>query len=158
MKTTKFLSIVSLTSLFLGMGTLYADETTHTRPDAPKEFYGKGERGEHGKHFGRDHRGGHFGKIMQQLDLTDDQRGQLKALRIAQRENRTIDFKAMRAAKQETLANAVTAEGFNKELFIQDATVEFQDKIAKRADNMEQMFAILTPEQRTKFVELLKAN
>lgn len=79
MKTTKFLSIVSLTSLFLGMGTLYADEATNTRPDAPKEFYGKGERGEHGKHFGRDHRGGHFGKIMQQLDLTDDQRAQLKA-------------------------------------------------------------------------------
>ncbi|MCH9739303.1 MAG: Spy/CpxP family protein refolding chaperone [Epsilonproteobacteria bacterium] len=155
MKTIKLLSIAALTGA-LTMGTLYAE--TNTSDNGFKKGYHCKTKGEGGKHFGKQHRGGYLGKIMKQLDLTDDQKASLKALRAEKRENRKAMFETMRTAKQTTLANAVTADGFNKAQFIKDATTQFESKIAQKADNMEKMMNILTAEQRTKFVELLKAD
>ena len=159
MKTTKILSIVALSTL-LGMGTLYAVDANDTRPDFKQGYHCKGDKGERGgKHFDKHHKGGEpFGKIMRQLNLTDEQKTQLKALRVDKREDRKANREAMQKARQATLANAITAKGFDKTQFIKNATSEFESKIAQRADSMEKMFAILTPEQRTKFVELLNAE
>ncbi|HHH19098.1 MAG TPA: periplasmic heavy metal sensor [Campylobacterales bacterium] len=155
MKTTKVLSIVALSTL-LGMGTLYAVDANESKPEFKQGQHCKGEKGKHGKHFGKHHkRGGHFAKIMKQLDLTDEQKKQLKALRDEKREDRKAKHEAMKKERNTVLANAITTKGFDKAQFIKDTTAKAEAKIAQKAENMEKMFAILTPEQRTKFVELL---
>lgn len=158
MKPTKVLSIITLSTL-LGMGALYAVDANDTQPEFKQGQHCKGDKGKHGKHFGKHHkRGGHFGKIMKELDLTDDQKAQLKALRTEKREDRKAKREAMKGERNAVLANAITAKGFNKVQFIQDATAKAEAKIAQRAEDMEKMFAVLTAEQRTKFVELLNAQ
>ena len=153
MKTKKLLGVIALSTL-LGMGTLYAVDAHNTNTELKQERPCKGKGGMLGKH----HRGGYFQKIMTQLDLTDDQKKSLKALRAKKHKNCKANREATRTAKQTTLANAITADGFNKAKFIADATAQFESKIAQKAENMEKMFAILTPKQRTKFVELLQAD
>ncbi|HHH18959.1 MAG TPA: hypothetical protein ENK86_00385, partial [Campylobacterales bacterium] len=136
-----------------------AVDANESKPEFKQGQHCKGEKGKHGKHFGKHHkRGGHFAKIMKQLDLTDEQKKQLKALRDEKREDRKAKREVMKGERSAVLANALTAEGFNKAQFIQDATAKAQTKIAQRAEDMEKMFAVLTPKQRTKFVELLNAQ
>jgi Spy/CpxP family protein refolding chaperone len=122
-------------------------------------LYAKGDGVDAGvKHAQHFKSGKHFGKILKQLALSDEQKASLKALRKEKRESRKAMMKEMRETKKATLANAVTAEGFNKEIFIKEVTKHFETKIAKRAESMEKMFVLLTPEQRVKFVTLLKAE
>jgi len=153
MKTKKILGIVTISTL-LGMGTLYAVDANNANSEPKQKLLCKC-KGKCGK---KHHRGGYFQKIMTQLDLTDDQKKSLKALRAKRDKNCKANREAIQTAKQMALANAITADGFNKSKFIADATAQFKSKIAQKAENMEKMFAILTPKQRTKFVKLLQAE
>jgi len=113
-------------------------------------------------------------KIMKQLDLSSEQREQMKTLRESRknvmkakrkefRENR----KAMRQQMQPDMSTFMTANTFNKEAFKQEMKSKHEDRRVKRekrqetrldsrADSMEKMFNILTPEQRIKWIELSK--
>jgi Spy/CpxP family protein refolding chaperone len=149
MKTRKILALTALTSA-LTFGTLYAQPTNESEPTKSERCQGKG--GFYGKH----HRGGHhFKKIMKELDLTSEQKSALKALKKQKRETMKANRDAMKAERKAVLANAVTANGFDKNAFIEGARAKFEKKIAMKAEHMEAMMNILTPEQRTKFVELL---
>ena len=153
MKTKKLLGVIALSTL-LSMGTLYAVDTNNVNSELKQERPCKSKCGM----FCKNYRGGYFQKIMTQLDLTDDQKKSLKALRAKRDKNCKANREAIQTAKQMALANAITADGFNKSKFIADATAQFKSKIAQKAENMEKMFAILTPKQRTKFVKLLQAE
>jgi len=151
MKTRKLLTLTALTSA-LTFGTLYAQNPVNeAEPTKSERCQGKG-----GGFFGKHHRGGHhFKKIMKQLDLTSEQKSALKALKKQKRETMKANREAMKTEKKAVLANAVTANGFDKNAFIEGARAGFEKKIVMKADHMESMMNILTPEQRTKFVELL---
>jgi len=96
-------------------------------------------------------------EIFQKLDLTSEQQNALN-------ENR----KEMRAQMMQTrldrhgkqgMANMdafVSANGFDKQAYIDDAMKKAQSRIEKRAEGFERTINILTPEQREKFVTLLK--
>ncbi|MFC2057986.1 Spy/CpxP family protein refolding chaperone [Campylobacterota bacterium] len=96
-------------------------------------------------------------EIFQKLDLTTEQK-------IAMKENR----KAMQGQMKEKRAKMhgkrgmvvmspfVSANGFDREGFIDNATQKAQTRIEMRADRFEKMMNILTPEQRIKFVTLLQ--
>jgi Spy/CpxP family protein refolding chaperone len=58
--------------------------------------------------------------------------------------------------KERKIEKFVTVDGFNREAFIQSATQNSKRMIEMRADKFETMIGVLTPEQRVKFVALLK--
>jgi len=149
MKTRKLLTLTALAST-LTFGTLYAHPTNEVEPTKSERCQGKG--GFYGKHHRGEH---HIKKIMKQLDLTSEQRTALKELKQQKRATMKANREAMKAERKAVLANAVTANGFDKNAFIEGARAKFEKKIAMKADHMEAMMNILTPEQRTKFVQLL---
>lgn len=129
------------------------------------------------------HKGGYYGKhgggmemmkIIKQLDLTSEQKAQLKEMRKASKEARKAKREEMQAkrkahqSERRTLvAQYMTAESFDKEGFKAAAKEKAASKQAKmkemrdkrlenRADKIEKVFNILTPEQRVKWVELAK--
>ncbi len=113
-----------------------------------------------------------FGKIIKQLDLTDEQKEQLKSLRESKRQAMQEKFKALKQQRKALrksfdASSFMTADYFDKEAFKESiqkrreamkAFVEKnQDKmIEQRANTMEQVFNILTPEQREKLIQLSK--
>ena len=127
---------------------------------------------------GDDHRGSAYKnsmkKIMKQLDLTSEQKEQMRALKESRKEmmqakRKSCDEnrKSMRAQMKPDLSKFMTANSFNKEAFKQEMQKKFEAKRAmkekrkvammeQRADHMEKMFNILTPEQRIKWIELSK--
>lgn len=113
-------------------------------------------------------------KMMKQLDLTSEQKGQLKTLREsrknmmqAKRESCKEDRKSMRGQMRPDMNKFMTANTFDKDAFKQEMHKKFEAKRAMmenkkttmmefKANNMEKMFNILTPEQRIKWIELSK--
>lgn len=113
-------------------------------------------------------------KIMQQLDLTAEQKEQLNTLREsrkngmqAKRKERKENRKSMRQQMRPDMSKFMTANTFDKEAFKQEMKKKHEERrvkrekrkesmLSSRADNMEKMFNILTPEQRIKWIELSK--
>ncbi len=95
-------------------------------------------------------------KIFKELDLTGEQRATLKAHRKATKMQRKAEREKM--FKERKIENFVTVDGFNREAFIQGATQNSKRMIEMRADKFETMIGVLTPEQRLKLIELLKAE
>ena len=95
-------------------------------------------------------------KIFRELDLTVEQRATLKANRKATKMQRKAEREKM--FKERKIENFVTVDGFNREAFIQSATQNSKRMIEMRADKFETMIGVLTPEQRLKLIELLKAE
>ena len=100
--------------------------------------------------------------MFKQLDLTAEQKEQMQALRKEMQVQRKANRKANREGKQcngkrkGQMGQFVSAEGFDKEGFVAYATQKSQVKINMRAEMFEKRMNILTPEQRTKFSELLQ--
>ena len=113
-----------------------------------------------------------FSKIIKQLDLTDTQKEQLKSLKESKRKAMKEKFKALKEQRKELrksfdASSFMTANHFDKESFKEsiqkrrEAMRVFmeanQDKmVEQRANTMEQVFNILTPEQREKLIQLSK--
>lgn len=113
-------------------------------------------------------------KVVKQLDLTSDQKSALKKLREANKAERKAKMQAMkenrkqmRASMKPDMSQFMTANHFDKEAFKDQMNEKFEAKrkmmegkkaamLEKRADNMEKVFNILTPEQRIKWIELSK--
>jgi periplasmic protein CpxP/Spy len=115
-------------------------------------------------------------KIMKQLDLSSEQKDQLKTLRESRKammQTKRKEFKenrkSMRAQMKPDMSTFMTANTFDKEAFKQEMQKKHEARRAmrdskkssmleSRADNMEKMFNILTPEQRIKWIELSKTQ
>lgn len=118
----------------------------------------KGHRGECGKGMDRG--------IMRQLDLTDAQKDQLKEMREANKAEMKAKFAdghearmAERQAHHDKVQALLLADNFD-EAAANDLAKEMVEKQTERRVKMmekkHQMLSVLTPEQKTKFVELQK--
>ena len=113
---------------------------------------------------GKDHKG-HRG-IMRQLDLTDAQKDQLKEMREANKAEMKAKFAdgkearmAERQAHHEKVQALLLADNFDAAAANDLAKEMVEKQTERRVKMMEkkhQMLSVLTPEQKTKFVELQK--
>jgi len=112
--------------------------------------------------------------IMKQLDLSSQQKEQLKILRESRKEMMQAkrkackeDRQAMKGQIKPDMNKFMTANSFDKKAFKHEMQKKFEAKRAmkenrkmammeSRAENMEKVFNILTPEQRIKWIELSK--
>lgn len=117
-------------------------------------FGGKGE------HRGGHCQGGMDRGVMKQLDLTDEQKTQFKDMREANHQEMKANYderQAVRRAHHEKVQQLVLAENFDQAA-ANDLAKQMVDKQSERKVKMlekqHKMLNILTPEQKTKFVEL----
>lgn len=99
--------------------------------------------------------GGH-GKMMSKLDLTSEQKTQMKEFRQAKKEQMKVhkeQRKALRLRKQALLDNYSDAEA---EAIAKDMAEMVQAKVLNRMKSTQTIMAILTPEQKEKFKEMMK--
>ena len=89
--------------------------------------------------------------ILQKLNLKKEQKKSLRAYRAEMR-------KAIHERKKnrKNIAQFVTVKGVDRDAMVKMATKRAVDIANIRADIIEKTLKILTPEQRTKFVSLLK--
>jgi Spy/CpxP family protein refolding chaperone len=100
---------------------------------------------------------GDMKEIFKNLDLTAEQKNALKETRHAMREQKENRRSQMHDKRGLTgMSEFVSANGFDKEAFVEMATQKSQIMIDMRADRFEKTMNILTPEQRIKFVTLLQ--
>ena len=131
---------------------------------------------------GPGHKGGPFGdrggmfKVMKQLDLTAEQEEQMDVLKTERKVQMKAKFKEMKKNRKSMmkgmkpdLSTFMSADSFDKEAFKVQMENKFEAKrkmmqskksemLEKRAVGMENVFNILTPEQRVKWIELSKAK
>jgi len=143
MKTLKTLTIVTVTAV-VAMTGAYAQSSDNAQV-AEIVAHQKGAHSKHGK--------GHMRALFKQLNLTEAQKEEMKALGAEMKANR----KAMRSAKlQHNITDYVSASGFDKQGFVDMATQRSAEKTEQRATMFEKRMNILTPEQRTQFVQLMQ--
>lgn len=111
-----------------------------------------------------------FGKLMKQLDLSDTQRTEIRSLMKIKRQEmkeKFQSFKEERKALRKSFdaSQFMSAEHFDKEAFkevlrkrraaIMAFMQEHQEEMLEnRANTMQKIFDILTPEQREKVIQL----
>jgi protein CpxP len=112
---------------------------------------GEGQGQEQGK--------GGMGSLLKQLDLSSDQQSQINSLMAqhkAQRQNRDP---AEQAQWRSEMTALITADNFDSEQARALAEQQNASAVARmisRAQLQHQIYHLLTPEQQTKFVELLE--
>lgn len=159
MKTVKILTIVAVASV-AGVMTLNAQPVNMENCKTMKQqcMTEKKSACKSHKRMNKHHkmRKNSMMKIFGELGLTEEQRATLRA----DRQETYMQRKAERQKrfKERKIEKFVTVDGFDKEAFIQGATQNAKRMIEMRADRFEKMIGVLTPEQRVKLVELLKAE
>ena len=159
MKTLKVLTIVAVTGV-VGVMTLNANPMNMEKRAMMMEYCQgeKSTKGKADKGMNKHHkmRKNPMMKIFRELDLTQEQRATLKAHRKTTKMQRKAEREKM--FKERKIERFVTVDGFNREAFMQSATQNSKRMIEMRADKFETMIGVLTPEQRLKLIELLKAE
>lgn len=123
-------------------------------------FGGKGE------HRGGYCQGGMDCGIMKQLELTDAQKTQFKEMREANKKEMKANFEenfearqAKRQAQHEKVQQMLLADSFDQaeaNVLAKQMVEQQTERKVKMMEKRHQMLSILTPEQKTKFVELSK--
>jgi Spy/CpxP family protein refolding chaperone len=147
MKTLNRLTIVTVTAV-VAMTGAFAQSSDNTQVAQIVPY----QKNMHAKH-----RKGYMRALFKQLNLTEAQKEQMKALRQemkAQHKERKSAMIKGRGMAQ--IGRYVSANGFDKQAFIAMATKRSQAMIQRRADMFEKSMNILTPKQRIKFVQLLE--
>lgn len=141
-------------SAILGAGSLVALAQTTPSESGDQQTTVKRERRGGGKgKFGKRGRGGkmHGARMFKNLNLSEDQKAQLKQLRQASRET-TKPLREQLRAKRQELRSANAGGTFNEALATQKLTemASLQAKMMGERVRLQQaMLAILTPEQKT---------
>ena len=143
LKTVAILSVVGI----IGTMAVYAEDMKEHRTMFQ-------ERGGMMHHFKAKHQ--KMKKIMKQLDLTSEQEKALKENRKAMRTNMMAKRKAIMASGG--MSQFIGVDGVDRVSLVNFATERATKMANARADMMEKTLSILTPEQKTKFVGLLKAE
>jgi len=141
MKTLKVLTIVAITGL-VGATAVHAGPACKENDKMCQKR--------------KDHRSD-MKEIFQKLDLTAEQQSAMKDNRKemrAQMKERRAQKNAKRGMGD--MSEFVSANGFDKQSFIDISMQKAQSRIEMRADRFEKTMNILTPEQRVKFVTLLQ--
>ena len=113
-----------------------------------KGKHGMKEGNHHGKMMMKSQRGGkgfmQMRSIMQQLNLSDEQRTEIKKI-----------FKDARAEK-ETLNDAFTKSTFDKQKFIKIMSEKRDNMIKSKANMIEKVYSVLDSKQKEQFKTLLE--
>ncbi len=159
MKTLKVLTIVAVASV-AGVMTLHAQPVNMENCKTMKQQCMTEKKSVCKSHKGMSKhnrmRKNPMMKIFGELDLTEEQRATLRANRKETYMQRKAERQKM--FKERKIEKFVTVDGFDREAFILSATQNSKRMIEMRADRFEKMIGVLTPEQRVKLVELLKAE
>ena len=137
-------AILSIVLVAMGAMFIFAQDGTG-KADGKRGF---GKRGHH--------RGGHGGMMFRGLDLTDEQKAQMKAIRQASKETSKPIREQMKANRQklQTLSESGTFdEAQVQAIAAQQGSLSAQ-MIVEKEKVKAQMFNILTPEQKTKAAEM----
>jgi len=154
MKTLKVLTIVAITGLAATMaanacpsnGTNQAQCETNKQDKCKKNNY------KHNRHSKSDMR-----EIFQQLDLTPEQKTSMREQRKGMRKQMQAKRETMRGERgMSGMAKFISANGFDKQGFMDMAAKRSQNMAEMRADMIEKKMNILTDEQRVKLVSLLQ--
>lgn len=154
MKTLKVLTIVAITGL-LGVTAVNACPSNKGNGmNCPKsEKCEKQYKGMMNKHDKRKE----MKEIYQKLDLTAEQKSAMQADRKSMREYRQAQRGKMQGSHGMAGMNKfISADGFDKQAFIDMATQRSQKRIEMRATMFEKKINILTAEQRVKLMTLLE--
>ena len=96
-------------------------------------------------------------KIFKQLDLTPEQKTAMKSQRKSMREQMKANRAEIHSKRgMSGMSTFVSANGFDKQGFMELAAQKSQQRIEMRANMFEQKMNILTAEQRVKLVTLLQ--
>lgn len=144
---TKTLSIVTIAGI-VGLTAAHAETS---KGDGEGNCHSKSGMMQHfkGKH-------NNMRAIFKQLDLTDEQKTALKENRKTQREAMKTKREAMKSSQ--TKGEFISVDGVDRAGMIAQSTERATERANMRADMMEKTLTILTAEQKTKFVALLKAE
>ena len=154
MKTLKVLTIVAITGLVGATAANACPSNKGNGTSCPKqEKCEKQYKGKMGKHDKRSE----MKEIYQKLDLTAEQKSAMQANRKEMREYRKAQRGKMQGAHGIVGINKfISADGFDKQGFIDMATQRSQKRIEMRAAMFEKKINILTAEQRVKLMTLLE--
>jgi len=151
MKTFKILTIIAVTGLTATMAqnSKAYDDSNHPcqmqRGDGSHSHMQK-------KRFNRNSNK-RLNRMLRTLNLSDEQKTQLRDIRQSARQaNRT---KRQEAKGLASLKKFISVDGFDKSGFTVLAESKSRDMIGTRADMLEKVINILTPEQRIELVEKL---
>ncbi len=114
--------------------------------------YGQGPKAGFGHH-----RGGMLKHMAKALNLTDSQQGQIKT--IMQGERAKMQFLRQQLRQNEQAQNAATTGDFNEaqaRAFAQKQTQIMNDLIVEKQRMKSQIYAVLTPDQRQKALQLMQ--
>lgn len=154
MKTLKVLTIVAITGLLGATAANACPSNKGNGMNCPKhekcETQHKGMMNKHDKRK-------EMKEIYQKLDLTAEQKSVMQADRKSMREYRQAQRAKMQSSHGMAGMNKfISADGFDKQGFIDMATQRSQKRIEMRAGMFEKKINILTAEQRVKLMTLLE--
>lgn len=154
MKTLKVLTIVAITGLLGATAANACPSNGDKRGMCPKqEKCEKQNKCKMNKHSKRSQ----MKEIYQKLDLTAEQKSTMQANRKSMREYRQAQRAKMQSSHGMAGMNKfISADGFDKQGFIDMATQRSQKRIEMRATMFEKKINILTAEQRVKLMTLLE--
>lgn len=89
------------------------------------------------------HRGGHFMPMVMKLDLSDEQRDKISAIMQERMKN------------MPDMSDAFTQDGFNKELFIKLQNEKKEQRMQRKAQMIESVYAVLTPVQKKELKKMM---
>lgn len=95
------------------------------------------------KTFKHSRKGGHFIGAIMRLNLSDQQRMQIRDIMRSNKQNRV------------RLSEAFSETGFDKALFIKLSEQRKANKIQRKADTIEAVYNVLTPEQKKELKVML---
>lgn len=149
----KKITAIILTVVLTAMGAMMIFAQTDTDTEGKKEF---GKKGNHGKRFGkRGHRGGK-GMMLRGVDLTDEQKVQVKQIMETSRAKMKTVHDQIKANRQQL--EAISENGnFDaaqvQALAVQQGNLHAQMIIEKERVK-SQIYQILTTEQKAKAAEM----
>ena len=155
MKRVKNFAIAFVAALALAAPVVFA-QTTTTSANPPA-----GGQGHRRWHHGGDMSGGMF--MLSKLNLTDDQKTQIKQIRASHHQNMASVMSQIRAKRQE-INQASQSGAFDQALATQKLTEIAPLEAQMMADHFkerQEMMAVLTPDQKTQLDQLqqqFKAN
>ena len=157
MKTLKVLTIVASTGLLGATAANACPSNKGNGSSCPKQEKCEKQKNCTKQKMNKYDKRSEMREIYQKLDLTAEQKSAMQADRKSMREVRKAQRGKMKSAHgMSAMTPFISADGFNKQGYIDMATQRSQKRIEMRAAMFEKKMNILTSEQRVKLMTLLQ--
>ncbi len=152
----KLLTIIAATAFTGAMAQGPQAQNTKGANDAQAGCTHHRHQGMHARHRGFGHLNIARMRMFKKRNLTYDQRSKIKELRKAERKIMRANRKQFRGSKN--MRSFISVDGFDKAGFVQMRTSRSKDMLKGKADMVEKIMNILTPEQRLMLADKFKEN